>query len=34
MTDVILSRRDFLTSSAAVVATMNLQAQRPTPVEV
>jgi 2-haloacid dehalogenase len=31
---VILSRRDFLTSSAAVVATMNLQAQRPTPVEV
>ena len=31
---MILSRRDFLTSSAAVVATMNLQAQRPTPVEV
>jgi 2-haloacid dehalogenase len=31
---VILSRRDFLTSSAAVVATMNFQAQRSTPVEV
>ena len=31
---MILSRRDFLTSSAAVVTTMNLQAQRPTPVEV
>src|SRR5436190_12849122 len=30
----ILSRRDFLTGSAAVVATMKLQAQRPTPVEV
>ena len=31
---MILSRRDFLTSSAAVVATMKLQAQRSTPVEV
>ena len=31
---MILSRRDFLTSSAAVVTTMNLRAQRPAPVEV